>query len=443
MNLNPHSIEIYIKRVAALTSVVTMILPAAFYYTLEIKELGSKLEIEARAKAMLIDNFIARNPENWRFQDERLTDVLRAEVLPHTATTLTDSNGVIRAHFKDDVRGLTLERIVPIHEFGEAVGHIRIRDDFNHIAGAALLIMIACGMLATLMYWILRTVPLAALSDSHARQREEIERRLSAELELRAAQIQLADADRLESVGRLAAGVAHEVKNPLAIIRLGIDYLAHQAPSDDETHQAVLEDIRDAVGRADRIIKDLLNFSHTRAQTRTPLDLNTIVDNALRLTSHDLNLRRIAVLRTSQERLPLILGDGDQLLQVFINLIVNAAQSIEHDGQITLDTQLISVPDDTTAAMEANGAEFGNAIVVAIRDNGEGLPAGAGDKIFEPFFTTKPPGEGTGLGLAVARNIVNWHGGTLELQNSPNGGALALVTIKIRQEPEHEANTRR
>ena len=93
--------------------------------------------------------------------------------------------------------------------------------------------------------------------------------------------------------------------------------------------------------------------------------------------------------------------------------------------------------------MEANGAEFGNAIVVAIRDTGEGLPAGAGDKIFEPFFTTKPPGEGTGLGLAVARNIVNWHGGTLELQNSPNGGALALVTIKIRQEPENEANTRR
>ena len=441
MDLNPHAIEIYIKRVAALTSVVTMVLPAAFYCTLEIKELGSKLEIEARAKAMLIDNFIARNPENWRFQDERLTDVLRAEVLPHTATTLTDSNGVTRAHFAGDVRGLTLERSVPIHEFGEAVGHIRIRDDFNHIAGATLLIMMACGLLATLMYWILRTIPLAALSDSHARQREEIERRLSAELELRAAQVQLADADRLESVGRLAAGVAHEVKNPLAIIRLGIDYLAHQAPPDDETHRAVLEDIRDAVSRADRIIKDLLNFSRTRAQSRSPLDMNAIVENALRLTRHDLDLRRISVQRTLQEPLPTMIGDGEQLLQVFINLFVNAAQAIDHDGKITVSTRSARIAASTAADGVANETQE-DAIVVAISDTGPGLPDGAEGRIFEPFFTTKAAGEGTGLGLAVARNIVSWHGGTLTLHNNQEGGAMACVTIKLGMESANEADTR-
>lgn len=441
MNLNPHAIETYIKRVAAFTSVVTMILPAAFYYTLEIKELGSKLEIEARAKAMLIDNFIARNPENWRFQDERLTDVLRAEVLPHTTTTLTDSNGVIRAHFKSDVRGLTLERIVPIHEFGEAVGHIRIRDDFNHIAGASLLIMIACGMFSTLMYWILRTVPLAALRDSHARQREEIERRLSAELELRAAQVKLADADRLESVGRLAAGVAHEVKNPLAIIRLGIDYLAHQAPPDDETYRAVLEDIRDAVSRADRIIKDLLNFSRTRAQSRSPLDMNAIVENALRLTRHDLDLRRISVQRSLQEPLPTMAGDGEQLLQVFINLFVNAAQAIDHDGQISVSTRSIRIAASTAADGTASETQE-DAIVVAISDTGPGLPYGAEGRIFEPFFTTKVAGEGTGLGLAVARNIVSWHGGTLTLHNNQEGGAIARVIIKLGMGSANEADTR-
>lgn len=441
MNLNPHAIETYIKRVAAFTSVVTMILPAAFYYTLEIKELGSKLEIEARAKAMLIDNFIARNPENWRFQDERLTDVLRAEVLPHTTTTLTDSNGVIRAHFKGDVRGLTLERIVPIHEFGEAVGHIRIRDDFNHIAGASLLIMIACGMFSTLMYWILRTVPLAALRDSHARQREEIERRLSAELELRAAQVKLADADRLESVGRLAAGVAHEVKNPLAIIRLGIDYLAHQAPPDDETYRAVLEDIRDAVSRADRIIKDLLNFSRTRAQSRSPLDMNAIVENALRLTRHDLDLRRISVQRSLQEPLPTMAGDGEQLLQVFINLFVNAAQAIDHDGQISVSTRSIRIAASTAADGTASETQE-DAIVVAISDTGPGLPYGAEGRIFEPFFTTKVAGEGTGLGLAVARNIVSWHGGTLTLHNNQEGGAIARVIIKLGMGSANEADTR-
>lgn len=441
MDLNPHAIEIYIKRVAALTSLITMILPAAFYCTLEIKELGSKLEIEARAKAMLIDSFIARNPEQWRFQDERLTDVLRAEVLPHTTTTLIDSNGVTRAHFASDVRGLTLERSVPIHEFGHAVGHIRIQDDFNHIVGATLLIMLACALLATLMYWILRTVPLAALNDSHARQREEIERRLSAELELRTAQMQLADADRLESVGRLAAGVAHEVKNPLAIIRLGIDYLAHQAPTDDETHRAVLEDIRDAVGRADRIIKDLLNFSHTRAQSRTPLNMNAIVENALRLTRHDLELRRISVQRSLQEPLPTMAGDGEQLLQVFINLFVNAAQAIEHDGQISVSTRSIRIAA-STAVDETSNEDGQLAIVVAITDTGPGLPDGAEDRIFEPFFTTKVAGEGTGLGLAVARNIVSWHGGTLTLNNIHEGGAIARVTLKLDKESANEADTR-
>jgi signal transduction histidine kinase len=291
------------------------------------------------------------------------------------------------------------------------------------------------------MYWTLRTVPLAALRDSHARQREEIERRLSAELELRAAQMQLADADRLESVGRLAAGVAHEVKNPLAIIRLGIDYLSHQAPTDDETHHAVLEDIRDAVGRADRIIKDLLNFSRTRTQSRTSLDLNAIVQNALRMTRHDLEIRRINVQCSLQDPLPTMTGDGEQLLQVFINLLVNAAQAIDHDGQISVSTRSIrnaaSRADDGAANDQT---EWANEVVIT--DTGPGLPDGVGDEIYEPFFTTKAPGEGTGLGLAVARNIVSWHGGTLTLQNNVDRGATALVTIKLVQESENEADTR-
>jgi signal transduction histidine kinase len=259
---------------------------------------------------------------------------------------------------------------------------------------------------------------------------------------LRSAQLQLADADRLESVGRLAAGVAHEVKNPLAIIRLGVDYLTHQAPAEDETHRAVLEDIRDAVGRADRIIKDLLNFSHTRALERTQLDLNAIVENALRLTGHDLNLRRIVVHLSPQERLPQFFGDRDQLLQVFINLIVNAAQAIEHDGQIAISTRAAHVALDPATTPEGGEAQMGHTIVVAVKDTGPGLPSGAGDKIFEPFFTTKPAGEGTGLGLAVARNIVQWHGGTLELHNAQNGGAIALVTLNTGTEQANETNSR-
>jgi signal transduction histidine kinase len=85
---------------------------------------------------------------------------------------------------------------------------------------------------------------------------------------------------------------------------------------------------------------------------------------------------------------------------------------------------------------------MGHTIVVAVKDTGPGLPSGAGDKIFEPFFTTKPAGEGTGLGLAVARNIVQWHGGTLELHNAQNGGAIALVTLNTGTEQANETNSR-
>jgi signal transduction histidine kinase len=442
VDLNPHAIEIYIKRVAFLSSVLVMVLPPVFYSLLETNSLGTEIEIEARAKALLIEGFIVRNPDVWRFQNEHLKDILQTEVLPHTAATLIDSNDTIVVHVGGGARGVTLSRSAPIREFGEIVGHIQIRDDANQIVAITLLLAIACSLLASAMFWILRTVPMAALHDSHERERSEVERRTNAELELRSAQLQLADADRLESVGRLAAGVAHEVKNPLAIIRLGVDYLANQAPEEDETHRAVLDDIRDAVGRADRIVKDLLNFSHTRAQARTQLDMNAIVVNALRLTSHDLNLRRIVVHRSTQEQLPPFSGDSDQLLQVFINLIVNAAQAIEHDGQITVSTRSTRIAADPSSAAEGGPPQTDSAIVVAVKDTGPGLPSGAGDRIFEPFFTTKPAGEGTGLGLAVARNIVQWHGGTLELHNNQNGGAIALVTLKTVTESKHEANSR-
>ena len=469
MNARPHDIEIYIRRVALLSSALVILLPASFYGLLQIKLLGAQLETVGRAKAILIENHVSRNPEHWRLDGSRpdgLNEVLRAEVLhpaqacevgfdqddlhrtlgieilPHTTTRLIDDQGAVVAALFGDVRGWTIQRSFPVRVNGAVLGRLEIIDDINHILGISLLIMIACSILAAGMYWILDRVPLAALHDSHARERAELERRLDIELKLRSAQERLADADRLESVGRLAAGVAHEVKNPLAIIRLGIDYLAHQAPADDEIHQGVLEDIRDAVGRADRIIKDLLNFSRTRVQSRTLVDMNAIVENALRLTRHDLGLRRIDVRRSLQAPLPALAGDGEQLLQVFINLIVNAAQAIDHDGQITVSTRSTRIAakaaEDGTAA-EGNGEDT---IEVAIRDTGPGLPPGDEARIFEPFFTTKAAGEGTGLGLAVARNIVNWHGGTLTLHNTLEGGAMACVTLKPGKESPNETDTR-
>jgi len=469
MKERPYDIVIYIRRVALLASALVILLPASFYALLEVKVLGAQLETEGRAKAILVENHVARNDAHWQLRGSRpdaLNDAVRAEVLhpaqacemnfdqddlhatllgevlPHTTSRLIDNQGAVVAEFIGDVRGWTIQRSMPIRVGDAVLGRIEIIDDINHILGTSLLIMIACSLLATGMYWILDRVPLAALHDSHARERAEIKRSLDMELKLRTAQERLADADRLESVGRLAAGVAHEVKNPLAIIRLGLDYLTRQAPAGDEIHEAVLTDLRDAVGRADRIIKDLLHYSRTRVQSRAPLDMNAILENALRLTRHNLDLRRIGVQRRLQEPLPTLNGDGEQLLQVFINLIDNAAQAIDHDGQISVSTRSAWVATESVAdGMVAEG-DTANAIEVAIGDTGPGFPDGDEDRIFDPFFTTKAAGEGTGLGLAVARNIVSWHGGTLTLRNNPEGGATAFVTLKLATESPNEADTR-
>lgn len=158
-------------------------------------------------------------------------------------------------------------------------------------------------------------------------------RLLEAERELRSAHESLADAARLESVGRLAAGVAHEVKNPLMIIRLGIDYLAKQFSQD--TNQEVLDQLRGAIVRADNVIRDLLDFSRKKPFARRPTDINQVIDNAIHLTMHETRRRNIAIVRYCDEPIPSISADPDRLLQVFINLLSNAAQAIGQDGSIS------------------------------------------------------------------------------------------------------------
>lgn len=265
-----------------------------------------------------------------------------------------------------------------------------------------------------------------ALQQEHAKL-------LKTERELLKAYESLAEADRLETAGRLAAGVAHEVKNPLTIIRLGVDYLAKQFAQ--ESNQEVLDDVRGAIDRADNIIKELLDLSRQNSFVRRPININQVIDNAIRFIKHKIERRNIAIVVSRNDPMPLIYADPDRLVQVFINLLSNAAQAIGQDGSIEVVTRLICLSERDFELPGTSVFRIGEQVVaVEIRDNGPGFPAEYGKKLFEPFFTTKPMGEGSGLGLAVSRSIVIMHRGSISISNRPEGGASALLMFRAYRE---------
>lgn len=244
--------------------------------------------------------------------------------------------------------------------------------------------------------------------------------------QLQDAQIQLIQAEKMESVGRLSAGVAHEVKNPLAIIQMGVDYLSQVVPAELEA-QEVLDDMDDAVRRADQVIKGLLDFSHSNKLSLAPGDLNALIEDTLRLVTHEFQQRNIALRTQLSPSNPPINMDANKIQQVLINMLMNAAQAVDRDGEVTLGCHVENLADGGTV-----GRFEGQAAIVRLRivDSGPGISEENLDKLFDPFFTTKPVGEGTGLGLSVSRNIIELHGGRLDIRNSSAGGAMITIDFK-------------
>ena len=228
--------------------------------------------------------------------------------------------------------------------------------------------------------------------------------------ELKSAQMQLIQTAKLESIGRLAAGVAHEVKNPLAVIQLGVDYLT--GPAGDKLNRdsvEAIEDMANAVQRADTIIKGLLNFSRSEPLVLVPVDLNGLLEESLLLVKHELSRHHVSLEKHLAGQLPKIELDRNKLEQVFINVFMNAIQAMGENGVLSVTTFLNS---------SASGHRGQRPRVVAqVEDTGPGIPPDKMDKLFEPFFTTKGVGKGTGLGLSVSRKIIELHRGTITIAN--------------------------
>ena len=252
---------------------------------------------------------------------------------------------------------------------------------------------------------------------------------------LKAAQMHLIQAEKMESVGRLAAGIAHEVKNPLATIRMGIDFLTAQSGSADGDAGVVLREMAQAVLRADGVIRELLDFSAARDLQLIEADLHGVLEKAVALVRLELDRSGIAIARRCAEALPPVRLDRIKAEQVLVNLLLNAAHAMPSGGTVGIATGLVTGPGSAVHDPgDRSGASVRAAIpfaFVRVEDFGPGIEPAVLEKVFDPFFTTKPTGKGTGLGLTVVKKIMEMHGGWIRLENRPEGGLSATVAFPL------------
>lgn len=281
-------------------------------------------------------------------------------------------------------------------------------------------------------------------SDITDRKRSELElQQKNAELartieELTSTRQQLFHAEKLKSVGTLAAGVAHEVKNPLQILMLGLSDLAGQ---DLEADAALtLSEMRSAIERANTIVQGLLDFSRYQALSLQPTCINEIIQSVLRLLHYQLVDAHIRLQTEFDANLPEVSLDRQKMEQVVLNLITNAIHAMPRGGDLSIRTysKMCAVPDKEAGFLDTTAWRVGERLVVVeIDDSGGGIPPEELSHIFDPFFTTKPTGKGTGLGLTVVQNIIALHGGNIEVQNLPQRGVRVTLSLKSKQSKGH------
>jgi C4-dicarboxylate-specific signal transduction histidine kinase len=255
---------------------------------------------------------------------------------------------------------------------------------------------------------------------------EILERRVEERTQaLKEAQAELVQSAKLAAVGMLAAGVAHELNQPLTIIRGYAQHLVGEGRLPEEA-KAALDHIQAQSERMATIVNHLRDFSRQTKGTYEAVALNEVVAAAFLMLRQQLRVRKIEVVQALEPALPAIWGDRFQLEQVFINLITNARDAVEPQGggRLTVTSRAV-----------------GDWVEVAVADTGPGVPVDLQDRIFEPFFTTKDVGDGTGLGLSISYGIIREHGGEIRVANRPEGGAEFVVRLPVHSPAQSSGNS--
>jgi signal transduction histidine kinase len=225
---------------------------------------------------------------------------------------------------------------------------------------------------------------------------------------------QLKRADRLSALGVLAAGIAHEIRNPLTGMKMIVQLLESEF-SEDDSRREPLGIIQKEIDRLEGIIGNLLDFARPTKPKAVEVEVEKVVDDCYLLVKNQLNKQGINFQKTTVENVPIVIGDPDQLKQVFINIMTNAIQALSPGGHLKVHID--------------HREEY---LVIAFEDSGNGIPSDRLQDIFNPFMTTKE--DGTGLGLSMAQRIVEEHGGRIEVQSSPGEGSTFYVHLPIKAE---------
>ncbi|MBI3405444.1 MAG: PAS domain S-box protein, partial [Acidobacteria bacterium] len=228
---------------------------------------------------------------------------------------------------------------------------------------------------------------------------------------------QLLQTEKLTSLGLLAAGVAHEVNTPLAVISNYTQMLARQFKESDPNAKIVDKIVKQTF-RASEIVNNLLNFSRTGAAELTEVNVNSVIDETLSLVAHPFKTARVNVLKSLESTLPPVMGSPNKLQQVFLNLFINARDAMPHGGML-----------------EVRSWAHNGSVEVEVTDTGVGIPRELLGRIFDPFFTTKATGRGTGLGLSVSYGIIKEHAGTIDVRSTPGKGTAFRLEFPVARKP--------
>lgn len=234
------------------------------------------------------------------------------------------------------------------------------------------------------------------------------------------------ESERLALIGQLAANVAHELNNPLQGIVTYSHLLLEKIPEESPTTSSV-ERIATQASRCRDIIRGLLDFSRQRKPDKTICSIDSVLQECVSFVENQATFQNIEIHTSFDEALPKIVVDPSQMQQVFMNMIINAAEAMEKGGKLTLETRLDSAQ------------EF---IEIAFKDTGHGIPEEIKEKIFDPFFTTKEVGQGTGLGLAISYGIIKEHGGTISVESEVDMGTTFVIRLPLSVLEEGESDGR-
>jgi two-component system NtrC family sensor kinase len=261
----------------------------------------------------------------------------------------------------------------------------------------------------------------ARLHAETRRRNQELQKRIEAQ---QRAESRLIRSARLAAVGEMAAGVAHELNNPLTTI-IGFLQLALEELSPQVIKQTDLDLVLSEAQRARGVVRRLLDFSRQSEAVRVSVQVNTLIREVVALIQHQIASSCVELETELAQDLPEVLADPEQLKQVLLNLIQNALQAMPEGGQLTLGSRPQPSPD--------HPGDPGICLIVS--DTGSGIPPESQGRIFEPFYTTRPGGDGTGLGLSVSYGIVTAHHGVIEVRSSAGQGSVFSVWLPVEEKP--------